>query len=159
MKPLIILRSAYESTWLMKCFAKYGNTRNNKHFERSQNTQYVRRYGMNKQIKDGPTDYHSVPSDRTMGNVQNCDSYINEPSSQTHINLLGSQRRHDVFPVRYGQTYRVELSFNYISPTTAAPTSFKSKLNKSFTRRTSGHCLGTFQTAKLCFDYTPPPKR
>jgi hypothetical protein len=33
--------------------------------------------------------------------------------------------------------------------------SFKSKLNKSFTRRTSGHCLGTFQIAKLCFDYTP----
>jgi hypothetical protein len=29
----------------------------------------------------------------------------------------------------------------------------------AFTRRTSGHCLGTFQTAKLCFDYTPPPKR
>jgi hypothetical protein len=36
------------------------------------------------------------------------------------------------------------------------------------TRRTSGHCLGTFQTAKLCFDYTslqngsvshyPPPQ-
>jgi hypothetical protein len=22
---------------------------------------------------------------------------------------------------------------------------------------TSGHCLGTFQTAKLCFDYTPLP--
>jgi hypothetical protein len=44
---------------------------------------------------------------------------------------------------------------DYISPTTAAPTSFKSKLNKSFTRRTTGHCLGTFQTAKLCFDYTP----
>jgi hypothetical protein len=34
-------------------------------------------------------------------------------------------------------------------------TSFKSQLNKSFTRRTSGHCLGTFQTAKLYFDYTP----
>jgi hypothetical protein len=28
-------------------------------------------------------------------------------------------------------------------------------LIKSFTRRTSGHCLGTFQTAKLCFGYTP----
>jgi hypothetical protein len=28
-------------------------------------------------------------------------------------------------------------------------------LIKSFTRRTSGHCLGTFQTAKFCFDYTP----
>jgi hypothetical protein len=27
------------------------------------------------------------------------------------INLLGSERRHNVFPVRYGQTYRVELSF------------------------------------------------
>jgi hypothetical protein len=23
--------------------------------------------------------------------------------------------------------------------------------------RTSGHCLGTFQTAKLCFGYNPPP--
>jgi hypothetical protein len=28
-------------------------------------------------------------------------------------------------------------------------------LIKSFTRKTSGHCLGTFQTAKLCFGYTP----
>jgi hypothetical protein len=27
------------------------------------------------------------------------------------INLLGSERRRYVFPVRYGQTYRVELSF------------------------------------------------
>jgi hypothetical protein len=27
------------------------------------------------------------------------------------INLLGSSRRRYVFPVRYGQTYRVELSF------------------------------------------------
>jgi hypothetical protein len=27
------------------------------------------------------------------------------------INLLGSLRKRDVFPVRYGQTYRVELSF------------------------------------------------
>jgi hypothetical protein len=27
------------------------------------------------------------------------------------INLLGSWRRRSVFPVRYGQTYRVELSF------------------------------------------------
>jgi hypothetical protein len=43
-----------------------------------------------------------------------------------------------------------------IPPTTAAPTSLKkNKFNKSFTRRTSGHCLGTFQSAKLLFDYTP----
>jgi hypothetical protein len=27
------------------------------------------------------------------------------------INLFGSQWRRNVFPVRYGQTYRVELSF------------------------------------------------
>jgi hypothetical protein len=27
------------------------------------------------------------------------------------IDLLGSSRRRNVFPVRYGQTYRVELSF------------------------------------------------
>jgi hypothetical protein len=27
------------------------------------------------------------------------------------INLLGSWQRRNVFPVRYGQTYRVELSF------------------------------------------------
>jgi hypothetical protein len=27
------------------------------------------------------------------------------------INLLGSQRRRYVFPVRYEQTYRIELSF------------------------------------------------
>jgi hypothetical protein len=38
-----------------------------------------------------------------MDNVQNCDSYINIPSSQTDsINLLGSQRRRNVFAVRYG---------------------------------------------------------
>jgi hypothetical protein len=29
------------------------------------------------------------------------------------INLLGLQRRRNVFPVKYGQTYRVELSFKY----------------------------------------------
>jgi hypothetical protein len=28
------------------------------------------------------------------------------------INLLGSERRYNVFPVRYEQTYRVESSFN-----------------------------------------------
>jgi hypothetical protein len=28
------------------------------------------------------------------------------------INLLGSLQRRNVFPVRYGQTYRVELSLN-----------------------------------------------
>jgi hypothetical protein len=28
------------------------------------------------------------------------------------INLLDSERRRNVFPVRYGQTNRVELSFN-----------------------------------------------
>jgi hypothetical protein len=27
------------------------------------------------------------------------------------INLLGLQRRRNVFPVRFGQTYRVKLSF------------------------------------------------
>jgi hypothetical protein len=27
------------------------------------------------------------------------------------INLLGSERRCNVFPVRYGQTYRIELGF------------------------------------------------
>jgi hypothetical protein len=27
------------------------------------------------------------------------------------INLLGSERKRNMFPVRYGQTYRVELSF------------------------------------------------
>jgi hypothetical protein len=32
-------------------------------------------------------------------------------------------------------------------------------LIKSSTRRISGHCLGTFQTAKLCFGYNPPSKR
>jgi hypothetical protein len=41
------------------------------------------------------------------------------------------------------QTYRVELSFKLKTE------------SLTFTRRTSGHCLGTFQTAKLCFDYTP----
>jgi hypothetical protein len=59
---------------------------------------------------------------------------------------------------RYLPTFFSLSQTDYISPTTAAPTSFKSKLNKSFTRKTSGHCLGTFQTAKLCFDYTPPAK-
>jgi hypothetical protein len=28
------------------------------------------------------------------------------------INLLGSYRRRNVFPVKYGQTYRVELTLN-----------------------------------------------
>jgi hypothetical protein len=28
-----------------------------------------------------------------------------------NINLLGSQQRRNVFPVRYGQTYEVKLSF------------------------------------------------
>jgi hypothetical protein len=48
-----------------------------------------------------------------MDNVQNCDSYINTPSSQPidRINLLGVQQKHNVFPVRYEQTYIVELSF------------------------------------------------
>jgi hypothetical protein len=27
------------------------------------------------------------------------------------VNLLGSERKRNVFPVRYGQTYRVDLSF------------------------------------------------
>jgi hypothetical protein len=40
-----------------------------------------------------------------MDNVQNCDSYIDS------IILLGSWRRRIVFPVKYGQTYRAELSF------------------------------------------------
>jgi hypothetical protein len=50
---------------------------------------------------------------------------------------------------------------DYISPTTAAPTSLKFKIEQipntslAFTRRTSGHCLVAFQTAKLCFGYTP----
>jgi hypothetical protein len=39
--------------------------------------------------------------DRTMDDVQNCDSYVNIPLSQTidNINLLVSQRRRNVFPV------------------------------------------------------------
>jgi hypothetical protein len=58
-------------------------------------------------------------------------------------------------PCRTKESIRHFFPEFYISPTTAAPTYFKSNLNKSFTRRTSGHCLRTFQTAKLCFDYTP----
>jgi hypothetical protein len=27
------------------------------------------------------------------------------------INLIGSQRRRNMLPVRYGQTYRIDLSF------------------------------------------------
>jgi hypothetical protein len=50
---------------------------------------------------------------------------------------------------------RAILKLDSIPLTTAAPTSLNPKLIKSFTRRTSGHCLGTFQTAKLCFGYTP----
>jgi hypothetical protein len=48
-----------------------------------------------------------------MNNIQNCDSYVNVPSSQPidSINLLGSLRRRNVFPVWYGKTYRFELSF------------------------------------------------
>jgi hypothetical protein len=33
------------------------------------------------------------------------------PKPIDSINLLGSWRRRNVFPVSYGQTYRVELSF------------------------------------------------
>jgi hypothetical protein len=48
-----------------------------------------------------------------MSNVQNCDSYINIRRHKPidSINLLGSYRRRNVFPVTYRQTYRVELSF------------------------------------------------
>jgi hypothetical protein len=48
-----------------------------------------------------------------MDNVQNCDSYINITSSQSieSVNLLGSLGRRNVFPVRYGKTYRVELGY------------------------------------------------
>jgi hypothetical protein len=45
-----------------------------------------------------------------MDNVQNC-MLIHHPHKPIDsINLLGSERRRTVFPVRYGQTYRVELS-------------------------------------------------
>jgi hypothetical protein len=74
-----------------------------------------------------------------------------------HVALHASHAALQIFTF---QNFRHNIALpksDYISPTTAAPTYFKSKLNKSFTRRTSGHCLGTFQTAKLCFDYTPPP--
>jgi PAS domain-containing protein len=58
--------------------------------------------------------------------------------------------------ILYGcETWPLTLREEHRLPTTAAPTSFKSKLKKSFTRSASGHCLGTFETAKLCFDYTP----
>jgi hypothetical protein len=48
-----------------------------------------------------------------MGNIQNCGSYINIPWSQTtdSINVLDSYPRRNVFPVRYEQTCRTELSF------------------------------------------------
>jgi hypothetical protein len=36
----------------------------------------------------------------------------NETRSEGHINLLGYYQRSNIFPVRYKQTYRVELSFN-----------------------------------------------
>jgi hypothetical protein len=32
------------------------------------------------------------------------------------INLLGSQRRRNVFPVRYEQTYRVDLYYGWVHP-------------------------------------------
>jgi hypothetical protein len=50
-----------------------------------------------------------------MGIVQNCDSYeliYHRHKPIDNINLLGSQRGLNVFPVRCGQTYRVELNFN-----------------------------------------------
>jgi hypothetical protein len=75
------------------------------------------------------------------------------PNSTLHCMLLMQPSKYQLFKI-----FRHNLALpksDYISPTTAAPTSFKSKLNKSFTRRTSGHCLGTFQTAKLCLDYAP----
>jgi hypothetical protein len=42
--------------------------------------------------------------------AKNCDSYHRHKPIDS-INQLGSKRRRNVFPVRYGQTYRVELSF------------------------------------------------
>jgi hypothetical protein len=58
--------------------------------------------------------------------------------------------------------YNIALpKLDYISPATAAPTSLKFKIQQipntslAFSRRTSEHCLGTFQSAKFCFDYTP----
>jgi hypothetical protein len=42
--------------------------------------------------------------------VQNSDSYTIYKHIDS-INLLGSYRRRNVFPVKYGQTHRVELSF------------------------------------------------
>jgi hypothetical protein len=49
-----------------------------------------------------------------MDNVQNCDSYVLIYQRHKPIdifNLLRSQRRRNVFPVKYGQTYRAEFSF------------------------------------------------
>jgi hypothetical protein len=57
--------------------------------------------------------------------------------------------------IRYGRKVFVDSRSNI----------FKIKIEQipntslAFTRRISGHCLGTFQTAKFCFDYIPPPTR
>jgi hypothetical protein len=68
----------------------------------------------------------------------------------THTKAMIEELLEAVFSVRSAPSVYIAGVVG-ISPTTAAPTSFKSKLNLSFTRRTIGHCLGTFQTAKLCF--------
>jgi hypothetical protein len=50
-----------------------------------------------------------------MDNVQNCDNYIHIPCDKLIdiINLLGSERRRNVFPMRYGKICRVEMRFKY----------------------------------------------
>jgi hypothetical protein len=47
------------------------------------------------------------------------------------INLLGSWRRHNVFPVRYGQTYVFELSFKEKDMTMDNVQDYTRKLRKT----------------------------
>jgi hypothetical protein len=48
---------------------------------------------------------------RTVVLIKVLDDNIQLPQPIDSINLLGSWRRRDVFPVKYGHTYRAEMSF------------------------------------------------
>jgi hypothetical protein len=82
------------------------------------------------------------------------------PNSTLHCMLLMQPSKYLLFKI-----FRHNIALpksDYISPTTSAPTSLKIKIEQitntslAFTGRTSGHCLGTFETAKVYCDYTPP---
>jgi hypothetical protein len=74
-------------------------------------------------------------------------------ASHAALRKLTCQNFALIYPSQSQTTFR---------PTTAAPTSLKTKIEQipntslTSTRRTSGHCLGNFKTTKFCLDYLSP---